>query len=558
MKYIVTTLAFVAMAFPAFAPTFADEGKDEETTAAPVTAESTEAEPSPEPSGEEEDVSFGGPGMNAQEKPVESVDFAPDFSLGVFTIGVWQRDADTVSSKFLEYRDIPNGAVAPFFRFQGKNGDYRYDLIGHDVTQKDQRYFGRFGDDTWRFDLDYTGIPHRFGNGGRSILIPDERTERTEWRISDTLQEAFQTEIETLPTRNYDTVLPIVEPTLDTQPNNIDIKLQRNRLNLGFSLTPGEGNFDVDVTYFHERRTGDRTNHGTSFGFNNVVETTEPIRYITQDFGVRATGRGDWGVAFAGLNYSDFANRFDTFRWDNPFRAVDSTSAQAYLGPYTNTAGPSQGLLSLPPDNEAVTLSGGTTLFFGRRTRLTADLQLGQWKQNHDRFIPYTVNTAIFTPSGEPATDAALPASSLDGKIDVLALNGFFTSRVTDNVRVNARYRFYENENKTPRLSFNEGYARFDAVWEAIPRINVPFGWNSNYFDVYGTFDAGSILGRRGGIPLGSGVLTGQHRVVRRRIAQMLLLRWIGMIAHQVAPASVRRFKHRKPRLPRKSWCWAR
>jgi hypothetical protein len=41
----------------------------------------------------------------------------------------------------------------------------------------------------------------------------------------------------------------------------------------------------VGVTYFHERRSGSRTANGTAFGFNNVVETPEPIRFITQTSG---------------------------------------------------------------------------------------------------------------------------------------------------------------------------------------------------------------------------------------------------------------------------------
>ncbi|HSF15494.1 MAG TPA: MtrB/PioB family outer membrane beta-barrel protein [Vicinamibacteria bacterium] len=491
MKRIVTILALVALAFPAFA---ADEVKTTEVES----RENESREPAAEPAASDDskqDVRFSGPIQSGQESPVEAQEGA-DYSLGVVTIGLWQRDADTVSSKFLEYRDIPNGAQAPFLRFQGKSGDYRYDFIGHDVSQKDQKYLGLFEGKKWNFHFDYTGIPHAFGNGGRSILIPDETTERTEWRISDTLQSSFQDSVAGLSSVGYPQLLAIVQPTLDTQPNNIDIKLQRNRTNLAFSLLPGDGNFNVDVTYFHERRTGDRTNHGTSFGFSNVVETTEPIKYVTQNFNVRARANGDWGVAFAGINVNDFVNRFDTFGWDNPWRVFDSTDPSAYTAPGNNSRnGSKTGLLGLPPDNEAWTINGGTTLMFGPRTRLTADLQFGQWKQNHDPFIPYTANTAIFLPSGENAAHAPLPANTLNGKIDVFAVNGFFTSKLTGDFRLNARYRFYQNDNKTPRIRFEEGYVRFDAAWEEIPRITVPFGWDSGYFDVYGTYDVGTILG---------------------------------------------------------------
>ena len=103
-----------------------------------------------------------------------------------------RRDVDTISSKFYEYRDIPQGGVAQYFRFKGKKGDFRYDFSGIDVTQKDQRYSGRFEGSNWKLKADYTGIPHNFGNGGKSILNIDEPNV---WRLSDTLQSYYQSQV---------------------------------------------------------------------------------------------------------------------------------------------------------------------------------------------------------------------------------------------------------------------------------------------------------------------------------------------------------------------------
>ena len=418
---------------------------------------------------------------------------APDFATGEVMLGLWQRD-NPGSSKFLEYRDIPQGAVVPFFQFQGRKGDYHYDFFGYGVTQKDQRYDGVFEGRTWKFEGAYVGVPHNFGNGGKSILNPTNTADLDEWRMSDTLQSTIQAELEALPSRNYNTVLPIVKPTLDARGNNVDLRLQRNRTNLAFSFLPESSSFDVGVTYTHERRTGTRTNNGTSFGFNNVIETPEPLKYITQDFGLNASFRGDWGTVFAGFNFNDFDNQLTTFAWDNPFRGTDSTDSRAYLGPYSTVNGPKSGLMGLPPSNQAWNVKGGTTLKFGPSTRLSADAQVGQWTQDQQPFIGWTVNSAIFLPDGQQAIGAPLPANNLNGKMDVLALNAYFTSKLTDDLRLNARYRLYENENKTTRIPF-EGYVRFDAVWEDIPRINVPFGFKSNYIDTYLTYDVGRILG---------------------------------------------------------------
>ena len=248
------------------------------------------------------------------------------------TLGGLQKDFDTNSSKFLEYRDIPQGPVAPTVGFTGKKGDWRYQLWGRDVTQKDQRYFGRADNGTIRIEASYLGIPHNFGNGGKSILSP---TADNAWRLSDTLQKAHQDVIAVTPGSavNYAFLSNLVAPSLAAAPSNVDLKLLRGRTNLSFRVTPKDSDFELGVTYFHERRSGTRAANGTSFGFGNVVETPEPVRYVTQDFALNASYKGDWGVARAGLRFNDFGNSFDTFTFDNPFRATDGTDANAYQAP---------------------------------------------------------------------------------------------------------------------------------------------------------------------------------------------------------------------------------
>ena len=126
---------------------------------------------------------------------------------------------------------------------------------------------------------------------------------------------------------------------------------------------------------------------------------------------------------------------------------------------------------------------------------------MGQWTQNEQAFIPFTTNTAITLPDGRDATSLELAARPQPGRQDRrLRPERVLHHRASgDNLRLNARYRLYKNDNKTPRIRFEEGYVRFDAVWEEIPRITVPNGFDSNYLDVYATFDLGSALGLEAG-----------------------------------------------------------
>ena len=416
-----------------------------------------------------------------------------DFDEGAVSIGLLQKDFDTDSSKFLEYRDIPQGPVAPELSLRGKKGSWRYQLVGRDVTQDDQRYFGFVENGSVRLTGSYLGVPHHFGNGGKSILRP---TTEADWQLSDTLQQTYQAAIAVVPGNqvNYTFLSNLVAPSLAAAPANVDLKLQRGRTNLDLRVMPKDSDFAVGVAYFHERRSGTRAANGTSFGFGNVVETPEPLLYITQDLALNASYSQDWGVLRAAVRFNDFKNSFDTFEFDNPFRITDSTDPSAYQSPGSaSKGGPVFGRTSLPPDNKAVTESAGAALKFGDKTRLSADVTFGQWKQDHDPLIPWTTNTAIVTPSGEPAVTAALPAANLGGKIDTLTLSAFFNTRLTDDLGLTARYRRYDLDNKTPRLRMEEGYVRFDAVWEDIPRITVPYGYTNDTLDAFANYNLGAV-----------------------------------------------------------------
>ena len=320
---------------------------------------------------------------------------ANDFLTGEAEIGLIQKDVDTISSKFLEYRDIPNGIVAPFFRLNGKKDDLRYDLAGQFIQQSDQRYLLRVEKGWLRLDGDYNVIPHRFGNGGKTL---EQETGDGVFRIPPTLQQAYQTLIGPPSSSiNYTFLNNLVTPALNASPPDVDLALDRERAKLAASYRPGD--VDVTLAYFRERRTGDRANAGTSFGFSNVVETPEPIGYLTQDVGADAELAGDWGVARAGA----------------PLQLVPRTTSPA--SPSTTRSAPRtrptpaptrprlrlHGRTRARPRGPAAGQRGGHR--HRRRHRQDrraqprrADIALGRWSQDSTNFIPYTTNTAITSP----------------------------------------------------------------------------------------------------------------------------------------------------------------
>jgi len=113
------------------------------------------------------------------------------FTLGRIDFGLQAADADTDSSKFREYRDVPNGVVVPFFRIFGE-GKYRFDLYAQNVRQDDARYRLLVERGPLRVEAEYDKIPHRLGNNGRTLL---EEAARGVLAVSDTLQQAHQSAI---------------------------------------------------------------------------------------------------------------------------------------------------------------------------------------------------------------------------------------------------------------------------------------------------------------------------------------------------------------------------
>jgi MtrB/PioB family decaheme-associated outer membrane protein len=419
-----------------------------------------------------------------------AAELPPAFSLRRIDFGVQGVETDTNSSRFQEYRDVPNGIVIPFVRFAGGE-KVRYDVTAKNVLQSDARYRVRLQPGSFGIEAEFIKIPHRFGNSGVTLL---EDTGPGVLSISPTLRRTFQNEIERQFAANkagvnYTFLSSLVNPSLAAQ-TPIDVALLRERGQVELRLTRDKP-YDIRVLYFQEHRRGTRA-AGTSFGFGNVVESPEPIDYRTRDFGATAEWTRKSLLLRGSFHYNDFANRSPFESFDNPFRATDSTDPSAYTGPASGSiGGPAFGRESLAPDNKAVTGSVGFLYKFAKRTRLSADAALGQWTQN-DAFMPFSTNTAITTPVH--ATDlSALPARSLDGRIRTLSFSSLLTTRPVEHLTLTARVRRYDLRNDTPRIAFPLGYVRFDAVWEDIPRISVPYGTTTDAFTTSAAYDFGPL-----------------------------------------------------------------
>jgi MtrB/PioB family decaheme-associated outer membrane protein len=278
-----------------------------------------------------------------------------------------------------------------------------------------------------------------------------------------------------------------VQPLL-AAPYIYDLGFDRRRGGLSLQILP-ESPINTRVTYFREQRSDTRP-AGTSFGFGNVVETGEPIDYVTEDVGVRLEMPLKRGLVRGGITINRFNNRLQSYTFDNPFRATDSTDANAYQAPGTASVnGPAFGRMSLAPDSDQLLLTAGGMYKLPRNSRITADVTWSRLTSD-DSLIPLTTNTAIVLANGLRASDPlSLPDRAFDGEINSLRTTLAFNSRPIPGLGLNARLRYYDLENESERVRFPDGYVRFDSAYQPIARITVPYGWTNTRLDLYSTYD---------------------------------------------------------------------
>jgi MtrB/PioB family decaheme-associated outer membrane protein len=349
------------------------------------------------------------------------------------------------SSKYDEYREQDPGAFGSG-SFLLENRTEPYWLRGWltDVGEDDQRYElegGRWG--RYRFDLEYSELPHIFSNDARSLYVESDG-------VLD-FPDAFQGAIQAAPPCAALPCPPasqtgLLEGFLAGSPQrDLEFRLRSGRAT--FEVSPRE-ELDLLAGYSIQDRSGTRP---FALGFGSpggtFVNFVAPIEQRIHQVNTGARwSQGPWSLE-AGYDGSFFDDDFERLIVDNPLRATDDASL-----------GPSRGRLSSAPDNSAHTfrLAGATRLPTEFPSRLAGTFAYGRRLQD-DSFLCHTINTALLaTPQSCVGTGSALdlPEDSLDGDVATFLANLVLTARPTDALSLTARYRLYDFDNDTEEMEF--------------------------------------------------------------------------------------------------------
>ena len=381
------------------------------------------------------------------------------------------------SSKFFEYRDVPNGFVFRAFELNLIKGDRYLTLSADRIRQRDGRYalsFGSYG--KLKANFVWNQIPHRFSYFAQTLYVPSPVSAGPGvysgpgafyYGLPDPLQLAVQD------AGSFAAARALWSQYL-TGVHAVDLGLQRNKGALSLEYSPSVP-LTLSLDASRETRKGNRE-IGASFGFNLAVEVPGPVDYVTTDLKGTIEYSKSGATLQAGYDLSVFDNENTALIWDNPYRLTDQTYSTPF-GAYVNGDGTSRGQMALDPSNNAQRAFFNSAVKLLKHTRITGNFSYGVFSQN-ERLLPFTINTALADPTvGDPAALLAPRETALTKAHIVtfdLSLNSRLFKRNAFSAYLNAGYRSYDFANKTVPLDM-PGQARLDQVWESAAAAGEPY-----------------------------------------------------------------------------------
>ena len=251
--------------------------------------------------------------------------------------------------------------------------------------------------------------------------------------------------------------------SLQDQLRDFDLRQRRRSLTLDYRRHLGAA-WQLDGALRRDIRDGNQQLAGTigSNGGNaRAALLPAAVDFETDDVELGLTrhgSRSQLGFAYHG---SFFRNADRALNWQNPFGPQPQWQPAAAFPD-------GRGALALPPDNRFQQLRGFGQVSVATTTRISLDVARGRLEQDQS-FLPYTVNPNLAAP-------AALPRSSLDGRVDTTVANLRITARPTARLNLVGRIRHEERDNGTPRdLYLAVSGDAADQVAMASGRINRPY-----------------------------------------------------------------------------------
>jgi MtrB/PioB family decaheme-associated outer membrane protein len=435
---------------------------------------------------------------------------------------------DVITSKFNEYGDRRSGFFIRKFYLNSDDilGSKNYVTLASQSTfYKNQSYLATFGQyGKFKVQFRYDETPHIYTNTARTLYT---QTSPGVFTLPLALRTSLQAQSSTgtaaainraLPNFMATQVLcgiaipPATQPPACSEPFITPSILRKaGTVTISYYVTP---DWNISGLFSRENEVGSRpiglilnsspSASGSSqpTGVTNQqspgtgAELPEPIDYLNNTVKVMTEyGKKDWGVQL-GYTGSFFQNNINSLLFDNPFATADvgvQSLAPGSSGcPSNATANctigaiPAHGQMDLYPDNAAHYLNFAGAFDLTKHLRVMGTVNPG-WLRQNDPFLPYTTNSAINTcgDGTQPCSSlGVLPASSLDGRKQTLAMNYTLVTLPWKKFQVKAAYRHYDYNNNTRVHEFTPAQGDVGIPDVTSPEENRPFGYNKKNLEL--------------------------------------------------------------------------
>ncbi len=401
-----------------------------------------------------------------QTSPAPPAVTAESPKIGRIDFGFRGDSVEGDEARYQRFRDLRDGAFLDGFRLMKETETWLFRGEANNVGYRDQRYFGGFeAIGKAKVAFEWNQVPLFISKDSRSIWTDQGGGVLS---INDAIQQSIQ---------NAGTNVAARDAAINAamaQAVQTDLRSRRDNAALDVVYTL---NRDVDFkfTLRNSARSGNNIyafGFGTSPGLNPAVEIGVPMDDRTTDVRGALEFANAKGLLSVGYNGSWFDNQIPYVKFDNPLRAVDAN------------AGPSAGGAVMWPSNMAFSVNANGSYKLAPRTRASAAISFGQATQD-ERLAAATPNTALVAPTYSRATT--------EGKADVVSMVYGFSSRPVTNVALNARYRYYDYNNKTPHWASSTVIGDWTAnpanIWE-----NEPNSFKRKTLDLDASFSPNSYL----------------------------------------------------------------
>ena len=249
---------------------------------------------------------------------------------------------------------------------------------------------------------------------------------------------------------------------LGTTLQPVELGFDHSRFDAGLSWIIGQG-WSTRVSLRHDVRDGTQRIAGSFY--SSASHLVAPVDQVTDQMEVAASYFSQRLQASVAYQVSVFRNGQDSLTWANPFTPL--------------VAGANTGQLALAPDNQFHQIIASAGYEITPQIRASGDIAFGRMTQNV-AYVDPTLNPNL------AVTVPALPAASLDGRVDTFNANVKLTANMNEKLRLNASYSRDVRDNRTTSLSYPA--VSVDTYLGPVPRSNQPFSFTQDRYKASGDY----------------------------------------------------------------------